>query len=78
MAGTINEEIQVMIDRSIGQQPTLQLATVTKTYNDGHVDVSTKGGDLSYVRIIGSGSVGDDVLLCFLENDVTLPLVVGR
>lgn len=75
---TINEEIQLMIDRSLGQQPTLQLATIKKTYSDGHADVETVNGDLSYVKCIGNGAVGDDVILAYINNDVTQPVLIAR
>ena len=51
---TINDEIQYMIDNTIQQQAQPELVTITKIYNDNHVDCLTENDEkLEYIAVIG-------------------------
>ena len=68
---TINDEIQYMIDNTIQQQAQPELVTITKIYNDNHVDCLTEHDEkLEYIAVIGKTlQVNDKGILFLLSND---------
>lgn len=76
---TINEEIQLMIDHTIGQQLTPQKVFIAKVYSDNvHVDATTLNGDtLSYVPTISNTPTKDNIgILLFLEHEE--PIIITK
>lgn len=73
---TINDEINDMIESKLDEIPFPQQCTITKVYGDGHVDVATEDGSLSYQRCFGSATVGELGLLIFQENSDTDTIII--
>ena len=70
--GTINDEIQKIINNTLQQQPTPTLCTITKVHDDNnHVDAETKDGEtFVYVPTISQNPTIDNTgLLIPLENN---------
>lgn len=69
--------IQSMITDSINQLKKSILCTVTRVYEDNHVDIKIPGNDgkLNYVRIFGKCKKDDEALLIFGEKDT--PYVIA-
>ena len=73
----LNTEIQKIINNSINTQPYPTLAEITRTYNDGHVDIRTNEyGELTYLKTITNHNVGDTTILIFLNNSYDQRIVI--
>lgn len=69
---TINDEIQIIVDHTLQQQPKPEKIYITKIYEDQkHIDCKNTNGDIiTYVPIIANNpSVNNIGILIFLENN---------
>ena len=68
---TINDEIDLMITDRLNDLSKPELVTITKVYNDNHVDCKTKEENkLEYIPILASNpSKGDKGILFVLNDD---------
>lgn len=72
---TINDEIQIIIDNTLQQQPKPQKITITKIYTDNkHADAkTTKGEELTHIPIIANNPTVNNIgVLIYLENNETI------
>ena len=77
---TINDEIQKIINNTLNQQPTPQIVTITRVYDDNnHIDAVTKDGDeYSYVPTISQNPTIDNKgLLIPLENNIVISRTIN-
>ena len=65
---TLNESIETIINNTLQEQPYPTEATITKTYEDGHVDINTIYGELKHIKSINPHEIGDTTILIFLNN----------
>lgn len=66
------EQIQIMINHTLAQQPKPMKVTITKVYDDNkHVDCKTLNDDtLEYIPIIANNPTVNNIgVLLFLEYD---------
>ena len=68
--------IQNQIQNTINTQPHPTKATITKTYTNGNVDITTQYGTLRNIKSITTHTVGDETLLIFLDNTYELKMVI--
>ena len=73
---TLAEEIITLITPEIEKLPQPQYCEVTKTYNDGFVDVGTPFAFYQYVECFGDNSVGAKGVLIFLNAEETNPKAI--
>lgn len=73
---TINGQIQTHFTHLLATQPHPTQATITKTYEDGYVDITTSYGELTHVQSITTHNVGDETILIFLNNDYNQRIVI--
>ena len=73
---TLGGQILIMIRDELNRVPAPTECTITKSYSDGHVDVQTSNGNITYVRCYGGTGVGTDGVVLFRENDTTKPIVI--
>ena len=68
--GTINDEIQKIINNTLQQQPTPTLCTITKVYTDNHhIDCETDIGELKYAQTIGNPIKNNTGVVIFLNQN---------
>ena len=65
---TINEEIQIMIDHTLKQQPQPTLCKITKTYTGNYADIETNIGTLTYIPVIGTPTINNPGILFTLDT----------
>ena len=73
---TLSDIIQTQIQNTINTQPTPTKATITKIYTDGHVDIETNYGKLTYIQTIIDHELNDETILIFLDNDYNKRIVI--
>ena len=66
---TINGQIEIQFQNLISTLPHPTQATITKTYEDGYVDITTSYGELTHVQSITTHEIEDETILIFLNND---------
>jgi hypothetical protein len=68
--GTINDEIQKIINNTLQQQPTPTLCTITKIYEDQkHIDAETNIGTFKYAPTIGNPIKNHTGIIIFLNQN---------
>ncbi|WP_296885161.1 hypothetical protein [uncultured Methanobrevibacter sp.] len=71
------QQIETQIKNKIKEQPHPTPCTITHTYNDGRVDITTtRYGELKYIETITEHSIGDKTVLLFLNNDINERIVI--
>ena len=70
MVKSLVEELQALIQSEANNYPPPQMCSVTRVYEDKHVDVKTNNDVLVYVELLGADvEKGDSCLLVFLNED---------
>lgn len=75
---SINDEIQKQINHTIQQQPSIELVTLIKVYEDNNYgDVRTVNDEIiEYVQLIGGRTTGKTGVLLYLNNDYEQPIAI--
>ena len=73
---TLSDTIQNQIENTINTQPYPTQATITKVYQDGHVDAETQYGKLTYIQSILTHEIDDETILIFLNNDYNKRMII--
>ena len=73
---TLADKIKPIVNEEINKQPTPTQAKITKVYQDGHVDVETNYGRLTYIATIVDHELDDETILIFLDNDYNKRIVI--
>lgn len=71
------QQIETMIQNKIDEQPSPTPCTITHTYQDGRVDITTtKYGELKYIQTITPHEKGDKSVLLFLNDDINERIII--
>ncbi len=73
---TLNDSIKTIITDEINKQPHPTQCTITKTYDDGYVDINCQYGELRHIQSITNHNINDTTILLFIENDFNLKMVI--
>ena len=73
---TLADKIKPIITEQIDKQPAPTKATITRVYQDGHVDIETIYGKLTYIQTIIDHELNDETILIFLDNDYNKRIVI--
>jgi len=73
---TINDEIQLMIDDSINQQPKPELVTITAVNTNNTINAKLANGDvLEQISYLGTPTTGNKGILLTLADDTLIIIV---
>lgn len=79
---TINDEIEIIIESKLEEQPAPQQVHIRNVYEDGHhvdVEIDETGQLLKYVWCIGNDLQVDRLgIVFYLDNDFQNPIIISR
>ena len=75
---TLADEIITIIQAEANNNPAPEHCIITKSYEDGSADIKlSESEDIrTYVKTIGDNSVGAEGVICYLNGDLTNPVVI--
>ena len=73
---TLNDEIQLMIDQTINQQPQPELVTITTINTNTTINIKLSNGDvLEQIAYLGTPTVNNKGILLTLKDDTLIVIV---
>ena len=73
---TLNDEIQLMIDQTINQQPQPELITITTINTNTTINIKLSNGDvLEQIQYLGTPTVNNKGILLTLKDDTLIVIV---